>query len=179
MQPRPANQSSHKPAARMLSAPTRVLFVCLGNICRSPLAEGIFRHLVKLEAVEDQFEIDSAGTSGYHDGDPPDARSAATALARGIVLSGQSRRLLRGDLQSFDYIIAMDDDNIREIRRLAAGTAASARIHLLREWDPEARGGGVPDPYYGGPRGFEEVHDIVERSCENLLKHLLEERAAA
>lgn len=163
----------------MLSAPTRVLFVCLGNICRSPLAEGIFRHLVRREGVEDQFEIDSAGTSGYHDGDPPDARSAATALARGITLTGQSRRLLREDLQSFDYIVAMDAENLREIRRLAQGSSASARIHLLREWDPEARGAGVPDPYYGGERGFEEVHDIVERACENLLSHLLEERASA
>jgi protein-tyrosine phosphatase len=162
----------------MLRRPTRVLFVCLGNICRSPLAEGIFRHLVVREKVEDQFEIDSAGTSGYHDGDPPDARSAATALARGITLSGQSRRILRDDLQSFDYVIAMDGDNLREIRRLANGSDASARIHLLREWDPEDKGAGVPDPYYGGARGFEEVHDIVERSCENLLIHLLAERAA-
>lgn len=163
----------------MKRPPVRILFVCLGNICRSPLAEGIFRHLVKRAGVDDLFEIDSAGTSGYHDGNPPDARSTATARARGITLEGQSRRLLPEDLRSFDYIIGMDSDNMREIRVLADQVGAHGRLYLLREWDPEGRGTGVPDPYYGGEQGFEEVHDIVERSCENLLEHLMAELAAA
>lgn len=162
----------------MQRPPIRILFVCLGNICRSPLAEGIFLHLVRRAGVEDLFEVDSAGTSGYHDGNPPDARSTATALARGVTLDGQSRRLLAEDLQTFDYVIGMDADNMREIRALADEFGVKARLHLLREWDPQSRGAGVPDPYYGGERGFDEVHDIVERCCENLLEHLMAELAA-
>ena len=162
----------------MQSPPIRILFVCLGNICRSPLAEGIFRHLVTRAGVQDLFEIDSAGTSGYHDGNPPDARSTATAQARGITLEGQSRKLLSEDLQTFDYVIGMDADNMREIDALAEQVGGDTRVHLLREWDPVDRGAGVPDPYYGGAQGFEDVHDIVERSCEKLLEHLMSELAS-
>jgi protein-tyrosine phosphatase len=151
-----------------------VLFVCLGNICRSPLAEAVFRHKVRERGVEAEFEIDSAGTSGYHNGAAPDRRSTETARRRGVELTGQSRQLGAEDLSRFDYVIAMDGENLREIRALEAG--GTARIHRLREWDPERSGADVPDPYYGGPGGFDEVHDIVDRSCEALLDHLLAER---
>jgi protein-tyrosine phosphatase len=154
---------------------TRVLFVCLGNICRSPLAESVFRHLVRKHGAEERFEIDSAGTSGYHAGDPPDARSVETARARGVEVAGRSRKLVVEDLVRFDYVIAMDDENRENIQHLRRRLQGSARIHLLREWDPEGVGD-VPDPYYGGGRGFEDVHDIVERSCERLLHHLLDEQ---
>jgi protein-tyrosine phosphatase len=157
--------------------PTRVLFVCLGNICRSPLAEAVFRHKVRERGVEHLFEIDSAGTSGYHDGAAPDRRSAETALRRGVALTGQSRKLSPGDLRRFDYVLAMDADNLREIRALERAAGGTARVHRLREWDPEG-GDDVPDPYYGGARGFEDVHDIVDRSCEALLDHILAGRAS-
>ena len=156
--------------------PTRVLFVCLGNICRSPLAEAVFRHKVRERGVDDEFEIDSAGTSGYHDGAAPDPRSTETAQRRGVELTGRSRRIGADDLRRFHYVIAMDGENLREIRALEAAAGGSARIHRLRDWDPERPGGDVPDPYYGGPRGFDEVHDIVDRSCEALLDHLFAER---
>ncbi len=161
----------------MPSEPTRILFVCLGNICRSPLAEAVFRHKVKERGAEHRFEIDSAGTASYHVGSSPDARSARVARARGITMSGCARQLTPDDLRRFDYVIAMDAENLAAIERLQARTGGSARVHRLREWDPQPDGGDVPDPYYGGPRGFEEVHDIVDRSCEALLDHLLRESA--
>lgn len=157
-----------------LARPVRLLFVCLGNICRSPLAESIFRHLAEERGVADRFEIDSAGTSGYHQGDPPDARSVATARARGVEVAGVSRELSARDLDDFDYLIAMDRENLANIRALQDAAGGRARVHLLREWDPRG-GSDVPDPYYGGDRGFDDVHDIVERSCEALLDRLLEQ----
>jgi protein-tyrosine phosphatase len=159
------------------SEPTRVLFVCLGNICRSPLAESLFRHMTRERGVEHLFEVDSAGTSGYHEGDPPDSRSVATARARGVEVTGASRPLTAADLRSFDWVIAMDAQNEAEIERLRRRAGGNARVHRLREWDPEADSLDVPDPYYSGPSGFEHVHDVVERSCERLLDELLAERA--
>ena len=157
----------------------RILFVCLGNICRSPLAESVFRHLARERGVERRFEIDSAGTSGWHVGDPPDARSVATARARGVEVCGASRKLVPDDLRRFDYVVAMDRENLANITRLQTASGGGARVHLLREWDPEPGQPDVPDPYYGGERGFEEVHDIVERSCAALLDDLLERERAA
>lgn len=163
----------------MAAEPTRVLFVCLGNICRSPLAESLFRHLARERGVEGEFEVDSAGTSGYHAGSPPDERSAATARRRGIEVTGRSRRLTADDLSAFDYVVAMDAENLEEIEALRDRAGGAARVHRLREWDPRPDSLDVPDPYYGGPRGFEDVHDLVERSCAALLDHLLEERGPA
>lgn len=157
----------------MSADPIRVLFVCMGNICRSPVAEAVFRHQVREAGLEDRFEIDSAGTSGYHDGDPPDLRSTETARRRGIELTGRSRRVLPDDLRRFDYVIAMDADNERELRRVLAGSGGAARVHRLREWDPQPDHGDVPDPYYGGGRGFDDVHDIVERASAAFLAHLV------
>jgi protein-tyrosine phosphatase len=161
----------------MASEPIRILFVCLGNICRSPLAESVFRHLVRDRGVEHLFEVDSAGTSGYHAGSPPDSRSVATARQRGVEVVGTSRRLTPSDLRRFDYVVAMDAENHADIERLRATAGGAARVHRLREWDPEAGDGDVPDPYYGGARGFDDVHDIVERACEALLDHLLASRS--
>lgn len=154
-----------------------MLFVCLGNICRSPLAEGVFRALVRDAGLADRFEVDSAGTSGYHDGESPDPRTLVVARRRGIDLNHVSRRITADDLRSFDYILTMDDDNFAETRRLAAQVGIEAPIRRLREFDPEAAGDlEVPDPYFGGPRGFENVQDIVERSCSALLDEIRQEQ---
>jgi protein-tyrosine phosphatase len=151
----------------------KVLFVCLGNICRSPLAEGVFRHMVAAAGLADKFIIDSAGTSSYHIGDPPDSRTTAVALTRGIQLSGAARQVLTRDLMDFDYVLVMDEENLESVKRLVKGKTTRAQIKLLREFDVQATNVfNVPDPYYGGPRGFENVHDIVERSCAALLEQI-------
>lgn len=159
--------------------PIRIVFVCLGNICRSPLAESVFRHLARERGVESHFEVDSAGTSGFHDGEGPDERSVATARSRGIEVAGASRKLVVEDLRRFDYVIPMDAQNRRDIALLEEAAGGSAKVHLLREWDPAPGDGNVPDPYSGGQRGFEEVQDMVERACAALLDDLLRERHAA
>ncbi|HEX2080744.1 MAG TPA: low molecular weight protein-tyrosine-phosphatase [Longimicrobium sp.] len=163
----------------MAADPIRVLFVCLGNICRSPLAEAVFRHQVRERGLADRFEIDSAGTSGYHRGSPPDRRSAETARRRGIELAGRSRSVTANDLRRFDYVIAMDAENEAALRDLLRASGGSCRVHRLREWDPEPGDGDVPDPYYGGPRGFEDVHDIVERASAAFLEHVVREHGLA
>jgi len=146
----------------------RVLFVCLGNICRSPLAEGVFRHLVTERGLDDRIEVDSAGTGGWHVGEGPDPRSLEVAVRNGVSLDGQSaRRIENGDLADFHWVVAMDTDNERDLRRLAEASG-EARIHRLRDFDPEGAGD-VPDPYYGGPQGFDVVYAMVERSCRALL----------
>jgi protein-tyrosine phosphatase len=155
------------------SDPLKVLFVCMGNICRSPLAEGVFKHLVTNAGLADRFEIDSAGTSSYHIGDPPDARTTSVARARGIELTGAARQIEQADLRDFHYILVMDAENMARVQQLRKN-AAGAQVRMLRDFDDEASDANrdVPDPYYGGPRGFEEVHDIVERSCARLLEHI-------
>ena len=152
----------------------RILFVCMGNICRSPTAEGVLRAMVREAGLEDRVEIDSAGTGGWHAGSPPDERSAAAALRRGITLDGAARQVTAADLSSFDLVLAMDRENLRALRALAPD-AAAGRIHLLREYDPAAvaaRDLDVPDPYYGGERGFDDVLDHVEAACRGLLAEL-------
>ena len=159
----------------MHSQPVGILFVCLGNICRSPLAESVFLHQARERGVGDRFHVGSAATSHWEVGNPPDPRTVRTARARGVAVTGESRQLRAEDLHHWDYIIAMDTDNLADIRRLQARAGGNARIHRLREWDPEESGADVPDPYVAGHlRGFEEVHDIVERSCARLLDHLLD-----
>jgi protein-tyrosine phosphatase len=150
-------------------ARTRVLFVCLGNICRSPLAENVFRHVVAEAGREDEFDIDSAGTGSWHVGERPDARAASVAEAHGVQVRGHARQVTPLDLQRFDYVLAMDRENLEELELMARREPAAARIELLRDYDPRPEGGEVPDPYYGGADGFEEVFDIVSRSCRALL----------
>jgi len=155
-----------------LARVTRVLFVCLGNICRSPLAENVFRHLVEEAGRAAEFEIDSAGTGSWHVGEPPDERAEAVARARGIQVRGHARQVTPADLVEFDYVLAMDRDNLRDLERMAGRGHATARIELLRSYDAERDGDDVPDPYYGGPGGFERVFDIVSSSCRSLLASL-------
>jgi protein-tyrosine phosphatase len=151
--------------------PTSVLFVCMGNICRSPLAEGVFRDLVEREGLQADFRMDSAGTGAWHAGEPPDHRSVEVAAAHGVELTGHARQLRASDFEEFDVILAMDRDNLRNLQYLAP-EGAHARIHLLREWDSAGDGDEVPDPYYGGPQGFETVYQMVHRSCSALLAEL-------
>jgi len=148
-----------------------VLFVCLGNICRSPLAEGVFAHLVRERGLHDRFEIDSAGTGAWHVGERADRRSAEVAARHGVSLDGRARRVASSDFARFDLVVAMDRENLRDLERMADGIPHRPRLHLLREWDPQ-EGDEVPDPYYGGPDGFERVYAMVRRSCEALLDDL-------
>ena len=148
----------------------RVLFVCLGNICRSPLAEGVFRHHVGAAGLASRIFIASAGTGGWHAGEPPDPRMCQTARKRGIDLSRQrARKLSRSDLDAFDLVLVMDEQNLADVRALAGSDPANVR--LFREFDPEGRGE-VPDPYYGGPEGFDHVFEIVDRTSRALLAQL-------
>lgn len=154
-------------------AKTGVLFVCLGNICRSPLAEGVFRHMAAARGLSDQFNVDSAGTGAWHVGEPPDPRSMEVAARHGVRLNGQARQVRPEDFSEFDLVVAMDRDNLRHLERQAAAGSGHARVRLLRSWDPEAGNDlDVPDPYYGGGSGFDHVFDMVERSCEALLNEL-------
>jgi protein-tyrosine phosphatase len=153
----------------------RILFVCLGNICRSPTAEGVMRSLTREAGVTDDIEVDSAGTGGWHVGSPPDRRATAAARARGIALEGFARQFSLEDFDDFDLVLAMDRSNMRELRRLARDEEEQAKVRLLREFDPASSGDGdleVPDPYYGAPGGFEEVLDLVEAACGGLLARI-------
>jgi protein-tyrosine phosphatase len=153
----------------------RLLFVCLGNICRSPTAEGVMRALLEREGLAGQIELDSAGTGAWHVGSSPDRRARSAARGRGIELSGSARQVEPGDFERFDLVLAMDLENARELRALARGEGERAKVRLLREFDPESAARGdleVPDPYYGAAGGFEEVLDLVEAACEGLLAEI-------
>ena len=157
----------------------RILFVCLGNICRSPTAEGVLRALAAREAPELSLEIDSAGTAGYHVGEPPDARTRAAALRRGYTLEALRARVLEpADFERFDLILAMDAENLRVMRRRAPAHAHE-RLRLFLEFAPASQVREVPDPYYGGPNGFEEVLDLVEEAARGLIAHLRQRARAA
>jgi protein-tyrosine phosphatase len=150
----------------------RLLFVCLGNICRSPTAEGVMRSLVEQAGLGEQVELDSAGTGAWHVGSPPDGRASAVARARGVLLEGRARQVRREDFEDFDLLLAMDGSNMRELRQLVSGSRQRAKVRLLREFDPTSAHTGdvdVPDPYYGGEGGFEHVFDLVRAACVGLL----------
>ncbi|RUM24884.1 low molecular weight phosphotyrosine protein phosphatase [Rhizobium vallis] len=152
-----------------------ILFVCMGNICRSPLAEGIFRHLVAQAGLVGHFTIDSAGTGGWHEGDPPDQRSIATAKSHGVDISGQrARRIRPADFRDFDLILAMDRNNVAALGSVAPPEAT------IRLFGDAALGTGedIPDPYYGGPDGFELVYTRLLAGCGSLLEALGVERAS-
>jgi len=153
----------------------RVCFVCLGNICRSPTAEGIMLALVAEAGLHDHIAIDSAGTGAWHVGELADARSRAAAAGRGVALPSVARRFEHTDFARFDYVIAMDAENAADLHAIAPDAAAAAKVHLLRGFDPDAPPDApVPDPYYGGPRGFDDVFDICHSACSGLLAHLVE-----
>jgi len=149
-----------------------VLFVCMGNICRSPTAEGVLRHLVRREGLQDLVHIDSAGTLDYHVGSPPDPRSRQHALRRGYDLSSlRARQVERVDFERFDLILAMDWHNLRELSQLCPPEQRH-KLRRLMEFSPPGLGDVVADPYYGGRDGFEKVLDVVEQACEGLLDHV-------
>ena len=150
----------------------RVLFVCLGNICRSPTAEGVLRHLAAAEAPDLRLEIDSAGTSSYHIGEPPDPRSIAAAAARGIDLSGlRARQITAADLSRFDYVLAMDEANLAGVRALRP-CAATTRVQLFLDFFPAGGEREVPDPYERDGSAFEHVLDLCEGAARGLLEQL-------
>jgi protein-tyrosine phosphatase len=150
----------------------RILFVCMGNICRSPTAEGVMRGLLRAEGLERVVAIDSAGTGGWHAGDPPDSRAVAATRSRDIVVDGAARQVTDEDFERYDLLLAMDRENERDLLARAPDAQARAKVRLLREFDAASVAAGdldVPDPYYGGPHGFDRVLDLVEAACRGLL----------
>jgi protein-tyrosine phosphatase len=147
----------------------RVLFVCLGNICRSPTAEAVFRDLVQREASQLAIEVDSAGTHAYHAGSAPDERAIAAARRRGIDMSRlRARKVEATDFERFDLVLAMDEQNLQRLRQLAPATHRD-RVRLFLDYAPQLRRRDLPDPYYGDATGFEEVLDLVEEAARGLL----------
>ncbi|WP_295939842.1 low molecular weight protein-tyrosine-phosphatase [uncultured Alistipes sp.] len=152
---------------------TKILFVCLGNICRSPAADGIMQHIARQRGLQQDLQIDSAGTYGGHAGELPDARMRHAAAKRGYSLTHRSRRITEADFGKFDMIVVMDDMNYENVHRLAPSRKDAEKIFRMREffrfhpnWDH------VPDPYYEGAEGFELVLDMLEDGCEGILEHL-------
>ena len=152
----------------------KLLFVCLGNICRSPAAEGVFLHLLNQRGLSDRFVVDSAGTGGWHTGNPADRRMQAAAGRRGIQLPSRARQISLDDLSDFDLVLTMDDANLTAVQGLAreAGRRATATVRPMLSYAKRFNETEVPDPYYGGEAGFEHVLDLLEDACSNLLDEL-------
>ncbi len=149
-----------------------VVFVCMGNICRSPTAEAVFRHYVENAGLSGRILIDSAGTHDYHVGEPPDSRAQRAAQQRGYGMGGlRGRQVDEGDFRRFDYVLAMDRSNLASLQRLAP-PASEARVQLFLEYARHHAGREVPDPYYGGAEGFERVLDMAEDASEGLLQQI-------
>jgi protein-tyrosine phosphatase len=156
----------------------RVLFVCLGNICRSPAAEGVFLHQVAQAGLAERLQVDSAGTGGWHVGHPADARMRAAAARRGLELTSRARQLELADLSRFDHILTMDNDNLAAVeamagRARAAGLEPRAKVEPLVHYCRHHSVAEVPDPYYGGTQGFEHVLDLLDDACAGLLEALI------
>ena len=150
----------------------KVLFVCLGNICRSPTAEGVFRKLVREKKLEHLFEIDSAGTHAYHVGEPPDERAQAACALRGIDLSRlRGRKAVADDMVKFDYVLAMDNENYQDLLAICP-RGLETRIRLFMEYAPNRPEDEVPDPYFGGVNGFDRVLDMIEDAARGLLEEI-------
>ena len=158
--------------------PFRVIFVCLGNICRSPTAEGIMQHLVNKRGLGAYLEIASAGTAAYHEGEPANSKSRMVAEKSGVRLLSTSQKLQNEDLDYYDLVLAMDSSNKKDINQLPTAKKNSDKIQLFRLFDPEATSPNaeVPDPYYGGLKGFDEVFELANRSCEMLLDHIVKSK---
>lgn len=147
-----------------------ILFVCLGNICRSPLAEGVFAAVAAERGLADRYSVDSAGTGGWHAGDPPDPRSIAVALRHGVDISGQRARQVRAaDFEAYDLILGMDRANVADLRRLAGGNADKVQLFMQAATDASCD---VPDPYYGQADGFEKVYRMIREASETLVDRL-------
>ncbi|MCW8943662.1 MAG: low molecular weight phosphotyrosine protein phosphatase [Sedimenticola sp.] len=152
-----------------------VLFVCMGNICRSPTAHGVFEDLVARAGLQQHILVDSSGTHAYHVGNSPDPRSQKTAASRGVDLSGQrARQTERKDFDLFDYIVAMDKDNLSNLQFIAPAEGKK-KLHLLLDFAPKLGSKEVPDPYYGGSKGFDKVFDLIQGASEALLEHIRRE----
>lgn len=150
-----------------------VCFVCLGNICRSPLAEGVFKHLAAQAHQAERFHVESAGVGGWHVGEAPDPRSQRVAEAHGLRLTSVAQQFTSHDFDRFDLVLALDDSIARDLRQMAPTAEARAKVRLLRPYDPQAKGDvNVPDPYYGGLDGFETVYQMIDRACHALLAEL-------
>ncbi|HVS03996.1 MAG TPA: low molecular weight protein-tyrosine-phosphatase [Thermoanaerobaculia bacterium] len=157
------------------SGTRRVLFVCLGNICRSPTGEGLLRALLAERGLEGRIEVDSAGTGAWHVGEGPDRRMAAAAAARGYRLGGRARQVAPQDYDRYDLIVAMDRENLADLEAMAPPPERRrAELRLFSEFLPPGAPRDVPDPYYGGGHGFERVLDLVEEGCAAILDHLLD-----
>ncbi len=152
--------------------PYKIVFVCLGNICRSPTAEGVLQHLVNERGLQSYFEIDSAGTSAYHVGETANSNSQQVARKHGVELHSRSRKFEYSDLEYYDLILTMDHDNLNNVKSLDRKNRFEQKVALMRSFDPQPDDGAVPDPYYGGMQGFENVFQVVKRSCESLLDEL-------
>ena len=151
----------------------KVLFVCMGNICRSPAAEGVFKKLVQSEKLDNFIEVDSAGTIGYHTGELPDARMREHASLRGYILTSRARQFdAKNDFEKFDYIVTMDDDNYSRILSLDKKNLYNQKIFKMTSFSSDKSVTEVPDPYYGGSDAFENVLDILEDSTNNLLRKI-------
>ncbi len=148
-----------------------MLFVCMGNICRSPAGEAVMRHLVEAEGLANRIHCDSAGTIAFHTGNPPDHRMHAAAANRNINTGGQARQICNDDYHSFDLILTMDDENLMNVRNMAPAGEYSAEVRPFCDFVTGSTATEVPDPYYGGQKGFETVLDLLENGCANLLEH--------
>lgn len=153
--------------------PIRVCFVCLGNICRSPTAEGVFQQLIETEGLGEHVEIDSAGTSGWHEGERADPRSRTAAAARGVDLRSRARKFEPTDFDRFDYVLVMDLANRASLIELASDASQAEKVRMFRSFDDQAgHDAEVPDPYHGGEQGFEDVLDMCERASAGFLAYL-------
>jgi len=157
-----------------MTSPVRILFVCMGNICRSPAGENVMNHLLGKEQLQSKVVCDSAGTKGYHIGEGPDQRMCATLATRGIPAKGTSRKFVVADYDKFDLILAMDSDNLRDILALAPNESAKQKVKLFCHYVKKYPDHDVPDPYYGGQDGFEYVVDLMLDGCQNILNDVLQ-----
>ena len=149
-----------------------LLFVCLGNICRSPMAQTVFEKIIENQGVEDQFRVDSAGLINYHEGEKADSRMRSHARARGYEITHLSRPVQKKDFEKFDYIVGMDDQNIRALNYMTSSGEEQAKIIKMTDFLQKLQAVSVPDPYYGGDAGFVKVIDLLEDACEGLFRHL-------